>query len=225
MPTVVFHTEEGWYTRNVCVIRQFWHFLIITTWNINWIFSLCYELRYLLLILQMCRMFVEDCNRYREYIHLLSFNYDFHLCKAQLYLNGSQRIFNKGYEITNMLKGLLLEYSKCPLFARNRLCNGNILLYSDCTRYVHVPRELSTHPHLLLKISYYVRHKGWTISLLRGGGGWVILNKYLASSCTKTRSLPEKKITQFAFVQWVEKKHILRRRKRYVYSCPEWKFS
>ena len=73
-------------------------------------------------------MFVEDCNRYREYIHLLSFNYDFHLCKAQLYLNGSQRIFNKGYGVTNMLKGLLLEYSKCPLFARNRLCNGNILL-------------------------------------------------------------------------------------------------
>lgn len=75
---------------------------------------------------QMCRMFVEDCNRYREYIHLLSFNYDFHLCKAQLYLNGSQRIFNKGYGVTNMLKGLLLEYSKCPLFARNRLCSGDI---------------------------------------------------------------------------------------------------
>ncbi|KAJ7386497.1 KICSTOR complex protein szt2 [Desmophyllum pertusum] len=76
--------------------------------------------------MQMCRVFVEDCSRYREYIHLLSFNYDFHLCKAQLYLNGSQRIFNKGYGITHMLKGLLLEYAKCPVFARNRLCNGEI---------------------------------------------------------------------------------------------------
>lgn len=69
-------------------------------------------------------MFAEDCTRYREYIHLLSFNYDFHLCKAQLYLNGSQRIFNKGYAIIDMLKGLLLEYPQFPLFARNRLCEG-----------------------------------------------------------------------------------------------------
>ena len=29
---------EGLYTRNVCVIRQFWHFMIITTWNIYVIF-------------------------------------------------------------------------------------------------------------------------------------------------------------------------------------------
>jgi len=75
---------------------------------------------------QMSRMFVEDCTRYREYIHLLSFNYDFHLWKAQLYLNGSQRIFNKGYRVTDMLKGLLLEYPQYPLFARNRLCEGDI---------------------------------------------------------------------------------------------------
>lgn len=75
---------------------------------------------------QICRMFVEDCNRYREYIHLLSFNYDFHLCKAQLYLNGSQRIFNKGYGVTHMLKGLLQEYLNSPVFARNRLGYGEI---------------------------------------------------------------------------------------------------
>jgi len=73
-------------------------------------------------------MFVEDCTRYREYIHLLSFNYDFHLWKAQLYLNGSQRIFNKGYRVTDMLKGLLLEYPQYPLFARNRLCEGKAFI-------------------------------------------------------------------------------------------------
>ena len=128
--------------------------------------SLSYKLLYLLLILQMCRMFVEDCNRYREYIHLLSFNYDFHLCKAQLYLNGSQRIFNKGYGVTNMLKGLLLEYSKCPLFARNRLCSGNISLkdkspsvlsrmpFSDRLRYslcILIGSEQSSSVRLLAK--------------------------------------------------------------------------
>lgn len=73
-------------------------------------------------------MFVEDCNRYREYIHLLSFNYDFHLCKAQFYLNGSQIIFNKGYGVTHMLKRLLQEYVNSPVFARNRLGYGTALI-------------------------------------------------------------------------------------------------
>ena len=35
-----FHTEEGLYTRNVCVNRQFWHFAIITSLIINLIFYL-----------------------------------------------------------------------------------------------------------------------------------------------------------------------------------------
>ena len=33
-----FHTEEGLYTRNVCVNRQFWHFAIIISLIINLIF-------------------------------------------------------------------------------------------------------------------------------------------------------------------------------------------
>ena len=33
--TVIFHTEEGLYTRNVCVYRQFWHFSIIISLIIN----------------------------------------------------------------------------------------------------------------------------------------------------------------------------------------------
>ena len=33
--TVIFHTEEGLYTRNVCVYRQYWHFSIIISWIIN----------------------------------------------------------------------------------------------------------------------------------------------------------------------------------------------
>ena len=92
-------------------------------WNLflSWIWKVLLDR---LFLIQMSRLFVEDCTRYREYIHLLSFNYDFHLCKAQLYLNGSQRIFNKGYGVTAMLKGLLEEYPQCPLFARNRVCAG-----------------------------------------------------------------------------------------------------
>ena len=35
-----FHTEEGLYTRNVCVKRQFWHFAIIISLVINLIFYL-----------------------------------------------------------------------------------------------------------------------------------------------------------------------------------------
>ena len=33
--TVIFHTEEGLYTRKVCVNTQFWHFSIIISWIIN----------------------------------------------------------------------------------------------------------------------------------------------------------------------------------------------
>ena len=32
---VTFHTEEGLYTRNVCVYRQFWRFSIIISLIIN----------------------------------------------------------------------------------------------------------------------------------------------------------------------------------------------
>ena len=32
---LIFHTEEGLYTRNVCVNTQFWHFSIIISWIIN----------------------------------------------------------------------------------------------------------------------------------------------------------------------------------------------
>jgi len=35
---LVFHTEEGLYTRNLCVIRPFWHLLIIITLNMDLIF-------------------------------------------------------------------------------------------------------------------------------------------------------------------------------------------
>ena len=35
--TVIFHTEEGFYTRNVCVNTQFWHLSIIISWIINFI--------------------------------------------------------------------------------------------------------------------------------------------------------------------------------------------
>ena len=35
-----FHTEEGLYTRNVCVNRQVWHFVIIISLIINLIFYL-----------------------------------------------------------------------------------------------------------------------------------------------------------------------------------------
>lgn len=103
-------------TEQMCVYH-------ISKWNLflSWIWKVLFDR---LFLMQMSRLFVEDCTRYREYIHLLSFNYDFHLCKAQLYLNGSQRIFNKGYGVTAMLKGLLEEYPQCPLFARNRVCAG-----------------------------------------------------------------------------------------------------
>ena len=108
-------------TEQMCVYYRIRYH--ISKWNLflSWIWKVLFDR---LFLIQMSRLFVEDCTRYREYIHLLSFNYDFHLCKAQLYLNGSQRIFNKGYGVTAMLKGLLEEYPQCPLFARNRVCAG-----------------------------------------------------------------------------------------------------
>ena len=69
-------------------------------------------------------MFTEECSRSKDFIHVLSFNYDFHLRNAQSFLGGRQMIFNKGYRVTDMLAELLVLYPEDPGFVRNHLQKG-----------------------------------------------------------------------------------------------------
>ncbi|XP_020912267.1 KICSTOR complex protein SZT2 isoform X2 [Exaiptasia diaphana] len=77
------------------------------------------------------RMFLEDCSHYKDYIHLLSFTYDFHLRQAQSYLSGRQMIFNKGYRVTDLLGEVLRKHPEYPGFARNHICKGEIAVPCD----------------------------------------------------------------------------------------------
>ncbi|XP_031552514.1 KICSTOR complex protein SZT2-like [Actinia tenebrosa] len=72
------------------------------------------------------RIFHEDCSHYKDYVHLLSFNYDFHLRQAQSYLSGLQMIFHEGYRIMDLLAEILRRHPDYPGFARNHICKGEI---------------------------------------------------------------------------------------------------
>ena len=71
-------------------------------------------------------MFTEECCRYKDLIHVLSFNYDFHLRNAQSFLGGRQMIFNKGYRVADMLGELLRLHPEDPGFVCNHLRRGTI---------------------------------------------------------------------------------------------------
>ncbi|XP_048580524.1 KICSTOR complex protein SZT2 isoform X3 [Nematostella vectensis] len=75
---------------------------------------------------QMSQLFLEDCTHYKNYIHLLSFNYDFHLRQAQSYLSGRQLIFHPGYHVTDLLAEVLRQHSDYPGYARNHICRGEV---------------------------------------------------------------------------------------------------
>ena len=72
-------------------------------------------------------MFLEDCTKYQDYLHLHSFSYDFHLRQIQQYMAGRYLTFYLGYPIHKLLRDITDEFSKQPSYACCHLSQGNKL--------------------------------------------------------------------------------------------------
>lgn len=68
---------------------------------------------------QMQLLFVDECLKYKDLIHVHSFAHDFHLRCVHNYLNGQQTLFQQGFHLSNFLSEFLTIYPVPPSFARN----------------------------------------------------------------------------------------------------------
>ncbi|KAK3579120.1 hypothetical protein CHS0354_022140 [Potamilus streckersoni] len=70
---------------------------------------------------QMKLMFVDECEKCKDIIHVHSFAHDFHLRCVQAYLNGEQKGFPPNYHVVNFLIDFIKVYPYAPSFSRNFL--------------------------------------------------------------------------------------------------------
>ncbi|KAK7100732.1 hypothetical protein V1264_023626 [Littorina saxatilis] len=66
-------------------------------------------------------LFVDECEKYKDLIHVHSFAHDFHLRCINDYLRGSSSILHPGFHLSNFLTEFLNIYPDPPSFARNCL--------------------------------------------------------------------------------------------------------
>ena len=74
------------------------------------------------------RNFQEDCNKFKDLVHLRSFIYDFHIRQIEQHLTGRHSVFNKGYPVHKLMELILEEYPKAPGFSRCILTDGMCLI-------------------------------------------------------------------------------------------------
>ena len=79
-------------------------------------------------MLQDQRNFQEDCNKFKDLVHLRSFIYDFHIRQIEQHLTGRHSVFNKGYPVHKLMELILEEYPKAPGFSRCILTDGMCLI-------------------------------------------------------------------------------------------------
>ncbi|ESO95894.1 hypothetical protein LOTGIDRAFT_144386, partial [Lottia gigantea] len=77
---------------------------------------------------QMKLLFVDECQRYKDLIHVHSFAHDFHLRCIQRYISGEETIFHQGFHLTNFLTDFTQIYSYAPSFSRNCLQQEYVML-------------------------------------------------------------------------------------------------
>ena len=70
------------------------------------------------------RNFHEDCCRFKDFTHLRSFVYDFHIRQIQQHLTGRHSVFYKGYPVHKLMEAILQEFPKTPDYSRCILADG-----------------------------------------------------------------------------------------------------
>ena len=77
---------------------------------------------------QMQLLFVDECEKYKDLIHVHSFAHDFHLRCINDYLRGNTSILHSDFHVSNFLSEFLQIYPIPPSFARNCLAQGECYL-------------------------------------------------------------------------------------------------
>ncbi|XP_050400458.2 KICSTOR complex protein SZT2 [Patella vulgata] len=77
---------------------------------------------------QMRLLFVDECQKYKDLIHVHSFAHDFHLRCIQRYISGEDCVFHQGFHLTNFLTDFSNIYSYPPSFSRNCLQHESVVL-------------------------------------------------------------------------------------------------
>ncbi|XP_067679134.1 KICSTOR complex protein SZT2-like [Haliotis asinina] len=77
---------------------------------------------------QMRLLFVDECEKCKDLIHVHSFAHDFHLRCIQTYLSGEACVFNQGFHLTSFLADFIRIYPYPPSFSRNFLRQESAVL-------------------------------------------------------------------------------------------------
>ncbi|XP_071484492.1 KICSTOR complex protein SZT2-like [Diadema antillarum] len=99
---------------------------------------------------QLANLFTNDCDKYKDLIHLHSFAYDFHLRTIQAYLADPDMGFQSHYHVSSFLASFVKFYAHPPNFRQN------------CIKKDTIP-FLSLNTQASLLYDYLVRHcpPGW----------------------------------------------------------------
>ncbi|KAL8610620.1 hypothetical protein ACOMHN_006339 [Nucella lapillus] len=76
----------------------------------------------------MQMLFVDECEKYKDLIHVHSFAHDFHLRCINDYLRGNTSILHPNFHISNFLSDFLKIYPIPPSFARNCLAQESAMI-------------------------------------------------------------------------------------------------
>lgn len=84
-------------------------------------------------------LFTDECDSFKDLIHLHSFSYDFHLRTVQEYLSSPEMGFKIQYHITSFLSDFIKFFNPIPRFCSN-------LIHSGKYTFLPSPRPPPTFP-------------------------------------------------------------------------------
>ena len=77
-------------------------------------------------------MFVDECEKCKDLIHVHSFAHDFHLRSIQSCISG-KTVYKSYYHLTGFLSDFILVYPYPPGFSRNFLLTGIPIILYHCS--------------------------------------------------------------------------------------------
>eukprot|EP00057_Strongylocentrotus_purpuratus_P010158 XP_011664632.1 PREDICTED: protein SZT2 [Strongylocentrotus purpuratus] len=95
---------------------------------------------------ELATLFTDDCDKYKDLIHLHSSAYDFHLRTIQSYLFNPDMGFQSHYHVSSFLGSFMKYYSMPPHFRQNYIKKDTIQFLSLNTPAPQLYEYLVNHP-------------------------------------------------------------------------------